>query len=195
MAIGPMKRAGVRVRNGTIVVPASCKATWITAHDDLEQTVPTTPLNPATISNAEFHWVKVPDGATRCIVRAKYTKSATVTTSPVVRIIGACPGESAVDKAPPSGEYINEDGSFPDDGTIEFMRLDLAASAGTGTTLTLVSSGADLMFDAHATPKAYSDPTSLTPIDLLGSWYVGIVPVTAANVSTGVVVGQIMFMN
>lgn len=193
MAIGAAAGGSVKTGSGQVVIPASCKGIWITAHDDLEQTVPTTPLNPATISNAEFHWVKVPEGATRAILRAQYTQSATVTTDPVVRLYGVYPSETAVFDL--RGEIINEDGSFDNDGTILFMRLDLAATAGTGITLDLVTSGTGLMFDAHATPKAYSDPPTITPYDLLGAWYIGVVPVTAANVSAGVVKAQVLFIN
>lgn len=193
MAIGSMNRGGVTTGYDKVVVPTSCRGTWIVTNDDLEQTVPATPLNPATITSQYCHWVKVPSGAGKVIPRAKYTKSATVTTDPVIRIYGAFPGPSTVFKG--NGEFINDDGSFTDDGTIEFMRLDLAATAGTGITLDLVTSGASMMFDAHATPKAYSDPASITPIDLLGAWYVIACPVTASATDTGVVVCELLFMN
>lgn len=195
MAIGAAKGGNVKVDSSArIVIPASCKGVWLVANDDLEQVVPATPLNPATIADATFHWIRVPEGSTRCILRAQYSAAATVTTDPVVRVIGAYPGTGTVAYSK-SGDIISEDGSFPNDGTIRFMRLDLAASAGTGITLDLISSGTGLIIDAASTAKAYSDPTSVTPIDLLGAWYVGVVAVTAANVSTGVVACELLFIN
>lgn len=194
MAIGEAKGGNVkRDSSNPIVIPASCKGIWLVANDDLEQTVPATPLNPATIADSTFHWIKVPEGSTRCILRAQYTASATVTTDPIVRVIGAYPGVGAAYNK--TGDIINEDGSFPNDGTIRFMRLDLADTDGTGITLDLVSSGTGLIIDAASTAKAYSDPTSITPIDLLGAWYVGVVAVTAANVNTGVVACEVLFVN
>lgn len=193
MAIGSARGGNVKTGSGKVVIPASCKGIWITAHDDLEQTVPATPLNPATITDSTFHWVKVPEGATRCLLRAQATKTNTVTTDPIVRLYGVYPSEDAVfDKY---GDIINEDGSFDDDGTILFMRLDLAETAGTGITLDIETNHPNRMFDAHATPKAYSNPPTITPYDLLGAWYIGVVPLTASATSAGVVKAQVLFIN
>jgi len=195
MAIGAMNGGGVWTGSNQVVVPVSCRGVWHITNDDLVQAVPATPLNPATITSQYCHWVKVPNGAGKCIVRARSRKANTFTTDAVVRIIGAYCGPLTVINS--KGEFISEDGSMVNDGTIEFMRLDLAASTGTGITLDVADAGTNMMFDAASTPQAYSDPTTITPIDLLGAWYVMAVPVTAAayNSGTGTTPCELLFMN
>lgn len=197
MAIGSMVSAGAYKGACAPMVPSSVKGRWIICNDDLEQTVPAAPLNPAGITDASIHWVKVPDWASKVLLSARMTKAATVTTSPVVRLVGAYPSSigATLNQPPDPFSFINDNGSFPNDGTIRFMRLDLADSDGTGITLTLTSSGAGMMIDAASTAKAYADPPTITPYDLLGAWYVTMIPVTAANVDTGLVTGELMFLN
>lgn len=196
MAIGAMNGGSVRTGSNQVVVPASCKGIWVVTNDDLVQAVPATPLNPATITSAYCHWVKVPEASTRCLMRARARKANTYTTDPIVRLVGAYPAPTGcvMDKY---GQFINEDGSMPNDGTVEFMRLDLAASTGTGITLDCVDSGTSQMFDAATTAQAYTDPPTITPYDLLGAWYVMAIPVTAAvyNSGTGAVVCELLFLN
>lgn len=184
-----------------VVIPGSCYSGWVTANDDLTATVPSTPLNPAasTGTTSSCHWIEIGPGVTRCLIRARTRKANTWTTQPVVRLIGAFRSPTCVvdTKNVLSGAFINADGSMPNDGTVEFMRIDLAASTGTGITLTFVDSGANEMFDAATTAQAYSDPTTLTPYDLLGARYLLVMPITAGvyNSGTGTTPCEVLLMN
>lgn len=170
-------------RDGELVHPVSVKGSWVIANDDAEQVNSAAELlSPGTIDDSTFHWVRVGPGCGRVLVRARVTLAATVTTDPVVRIVGA---------------YGNLDSgnssSFPTDGTVQFMRLDNVDANAAGLTLDLVSSASGQMQDAT---YAYSDPMpSLDGIDLKGADYVGVLIETAANVNTGVVAVQILMLN
>lgn len=180
MAIGLARHANTTAPAGPIVYPASAGSTWIIANDDAETAQASTDLlRPAATDDATFHWVKAGPGCTRVLVRARQAVAATVTTSPVVRVMGAF--------GDPDG-----DGAFADDGTVRFLRLDNADFNATGVTLTLVSSGTGLNRD---TTYAYTDVSTLDGYDLKGSQYVGILVETAANVNSGTVPVEILFAN
>lgn len=168
---------------GQLVNPVSVKGTWVIANDDAEQVNSATELlYPASINDATFHWVKVGPGCGRVLVRARIAVAATVTTDPVVRIIGAYGSLVAGDNS-----------SFATDGTVQFMRLDNVDANAAGLTLDLVSSASGQMQDAT---YAYSDPLpDLDGIDLKGADYVGVLIETAANVNAGVVAVQLLMLN
>lgn len=181
MAIGEPRRGGVAYDGGgQVVYPASLRGLWVTANDDAETAQSETDLlRPAAVDDPTFHWVAVPFGATRVLVRARYDAEATVTASPVVRLVGA-------------DEYPLEDGTLADDGTVRFIRLDNRAADAEGVTLTLATSGGGLLRDGT---YAYSDPPTLDGYDLLGSRSVGVLVETAADVDTGAVAIELLFLN
>lgn len=180
MAIGSYLGANPSIQSGAATVPCSAKGDWIIANDDAETAQSATDLlRPAAIDDSVFHWVKVGPNATRVLVRARQAVGATVTTSPVVRVIGVYGTTS-------------DGATFADDGTVRFLRLDNADWNATGVTLTLVSSGTGLNRDAT---YAYTDVSTLDGYDLKGCMYVGIAVETAANVNSGTVPIEVLFIN
>lgn len=180
MAIGTFVSANP-AQSGPNVTVASVKGSWITANDDAETAQSATDLLvPAGIDDSVFHWIVVGPGATRALIRARALVGATVTTDPVVRLIGAY-------------GKINADGSFANDGTVKFLRLDNADANAAGLTLDLISSGANTLRDAT---YQYSDVLpSLDGVDLKGAHYVGVAVETAANVNTGTVQVELLLLN
>lgn len=186
MAIGSMLRAGVSTI-GQIIHTASIKGKWIVCHDNLEATAETAAvlLKPYSAVTTTLHWVKVPDGATRVMIRAKNDAAATTfTTSPAVVIMGAygTPNDA--------GEFS---GTVADAHYARFLRLDTADSNGAAVTLTLAATGnqEDASFE-------YSDVPTLDGYDLKGCDYVAMLVQTAANVTGGAlngVYGELMFLN
>lgn len=180
MAIGTYYSANTG-QTGPNVTVASVYGSWIIANDDAETAQSATDLLvPHGIDDATFHWVRVGPGCTRALVRARALVGATVTTDPVVRLIGAFGN-------------INADGSMPSDGTVNFLRLDNVDANAAGLTLDCVTSGSGLLRDAT---YMYTDPLpSLDGVDLRGANYVGVAVETAANVNTGVVAVQLLLLN
>lgn len=183
MAIGALRRANTVTEAGPIVYPASAKATWITANDDAETAQSAGDLlAPAAIDDSVFHWVKVGPGVTRVLIRARQAIAATVTTSPVVRVYGLWSDDEEVS------------GAFDTDGTggVRCLRLDNADANASGVTLTLVTSGTGLMQDSA---YAYTDVPTLDGYDLKGAPFVGVAVETAANVNSGTVPIEVLFVN
>lgn len=172
---------------GSPVYPSSVKGLWQVCHANLS-TIQTTAeqANPGSVTSTNVTWFKVPDNATRLIVRAKMdVGTTTVTTSPVVKIYAAYP----------SAELTTSSASTAWASGTEFMRLDASTLAATGTTLTLSATSNAQIKDSTF---IYSDPHSITGTDALGGWYVAVFATTAANVSGGantVVPAEIMFLN
>lgn len=196
MAIGAYIKASVRVAKGSAIMhQASVRGTWYQANDNLEAAQSAGELlSPASIALSTFHWVRVPDGATRILYRAKSDVAATtVVTSPIVQIWGAY-------------GIIGEDGSFSTtagtqalSGTdaaanfARFLRLDGITSGATGVTLTLAVTG--VLNDAS---YRYHEVADLTGVDLKGAEYVGIIVATAGSLTGGAsngVYGEILFIN
>ena len=181
MAIGVVINGNVGTGGAGAFVPCSARGSWTTVNEDAETAQSATDLlRPAAIDDAVFHWMKVGDGTSRCMVRARQAVAATVTTSPVVRVFAA---------------YGTPDssGAFADDGTVKFCRLDNVDWNAAGLTLTLVTSGTGLNRD---TSYAYTDVMpDLTGLDLKGAWYIGVAVETAANVDTGTVPIEVLLLN
>lgn len=155
-----------------------------TANDDLRTAQSAANLlHPFGITDSTFHWVKVPDLATRFYVRASTTSTlATVTTSPIVRIYGCI-----MDPAD-SGSTAT---------TAKMLRLDSYDANATGTTLTLVASRTGMQNDG----TNYFSNVAPTTISFTGGYptqgcrYVGVLCETAANIATSVAVtGDVIFM-
>lgn len=189
MAIGGQTRGGVQSGGMNVMMPASGGGTWVVVNDNAETAQSSTDLlRPAAIDDSTFHWCKVGDGATRCLVRARMTAdSNTVAQDPIIRVFGAY------------GTSINGDGSWPDTsaaataGDPRFLRLDNVDWNAAGLTIDLVTDGAGMNRDAT---YAYSDVVpDLTGLDLKGCQWVGVAVQQAADVSTGTVPIEILFLN
>lgn len=188
MAITSRTQGGVQNGSMPVHVIASARGNWVTVNDDAETAQSATDLlRPAAIDDSVFHWCEVRDGATRCLIRARMAIAATVTTSPVVRVFGAY------------GTSINGTGAWPDTsaaavaGDPYFLRLDNVDWNAAGLTLTLVTTGTGLNRDND---YAYTDVMpDLTGIDMKGCAWIGVAVETAANVDTGTVPIQLLFLN
>ena len=174
MAIGQTRRGGMpeSERRGT----GSVKGLWIVANDNAE-TAQTSgdELDPLAIDDETFHWVQVPEGATRALVRAKIDDEATVSTSPTFFLMGAYGGDPSDSNAK----------------GVTFMRLDNADADAEAVTLT-IETGANVVTDGT---WDISNPVDLDGYDLKGAWYIGLIVDTAASVSTGTVPIEVMFLN
>jgi hypothetical protein len=130
-------------------------------------------LYPATIATSSngVQWIRRGDLATRVLLRARFTKAATViSASPVVTLWGAYLPDGTTD--PTAGNWAT-------DGTVKFMRLDNVSPAAAGLTLTLVALGSGLHVDAS---YGYSDIPSLTGYDLMGcNWWTVLCGTAAAG--------------
>lgn len=173
---------------GQPVYPSSVKGGWAVCHADLSATAATAAqqANPGTVTSTNVTWVKVPDNATRFILRAKAAADiSAVTTQPIVKVYAAYPtselGTSSASTAWPTGT--------------EFMRVDASTLAASGTTLTLSATANALIKDSTF---IYSDPHSITGTDALGGWYIGVLTTQAgavSSVTSTVIPCEIMFLN
>jgi hypothetical protein len=158
----------------------------VTIHSDLEASAESAGnlLNPTSATvNANVVPIKVGNAVSKVVLRVRYDQGATVTTSPVVRFYGAYCSDAVA-------HTIESTGVIPTTGTCEFVRLDNADSGAAGVTLTL-----DATNDLRDSTYKYSDPISLTPMDLLGCRYLVALVSTAANTSTGAVVLRALLLN
>lgn len=184
MAIGLLKAIGTLL-SGT--KPVSCGSVqigpWVTIHDDEEATASTAAvlIRPLSETSGNVHAIRVPDGATRVLIRDKRTAATVIVASPVLRVYGVY-GEA------------NAEGWFADDGTIQVIRLD-RHTVGAGATLTLVQAT-----DIRDTTFQYSAPLIQTDdgtpwMDCKGAQYVFVLVETAANITAGTGVLQAAFLN
>jgi hypothetical protein len=188
MAIGSLIKSNVRSSGLQNVVVAAPKGQWVTVNDDARTAQGASVLlSPATVTDSVFHWVAVPEGVRKVLVRARMpVGTATVTTSPKVRVWGAFKTQAT------SGEVaIGSDGSFVNDGTIQFVRLDNATVSNAGVTLSLATSSR--LVDST---WSYSDVSTLSGYDTQGADYIGVmVDTAAAIVSSAAVEIQVLLLN
>lgn len=164
--------------SGNLVYPASVRGKWITIHNDLEQASGITGVRPLSVTSTDIIPIQVPVGATRVLFRARYANGATVTTSPIIVVYGVW------------GEL--DGGAFTEgNDQVQCARLDNQDNSAAGITVTL-----DGTNDVDDATYQYSDIVpSLTGLDLLGASYVFAYPTTVANVNSGVVLLQALFIN
>lgn len=181
MPLGTDRSANTSIR-GNITNIASAKATWVEAVDNASTAQSGTELlKPSSIDDATFHWIRVGDGVTRCIMRARCLASATGITSPVVRLVGMhC-----------SAAYRSSADALADPAT-RFVRLDNDDWNAVGKTLTLVDSGTNLHKDANDYMYSNSDSQAM---DLQGCAWVGVMVQTAAAATGGTVSVELLLMN
>ena len=166
-----------------VTSPVSLLTSWVVAHDNVAATAETstvlvTPLSYSSAANtALVHPIKVSQG-TRAALRARYpVGTATVTTSPVVRLyaVSELPNEA-------TGVFAS---------TAKVWRLDNDTSAGAGLTLTLDNTN-DIR---DATYKYSINGPSLLTYDMLGASCLLVLHETAANIGGGTVQIEVSILN
>lgn len=166
MAVSTTK---ANVLGGSTVVAASGKATSVVAITDATATAQTAAelMYPQSVTASAITVVKLGDGVTRALIRARLTTATTaVATSPVVRVF-AIIGDNADDWA---------------DGVP--FRLDNLDSDAAGKTLTLPASPSNTNMLRDGTYR-YSDAISLTATDLQGATHLVVLVETAASITGG----------
>lgn len=184
MAIGSLMRAGLAMLGLTPVVSGSAQiGPWVTIHDDAEASAASAAelIRPLSVTSSNVHALKVPPGATRVMIRARWSVAGAVTTSPVIRAYGVAGA-------------INASDWFEDDGTVSPVRIDRNATGAGGVTVTL-----DATNDLRDTNYSYSanaiHADDGTPwFDCKGSNYVFVLVATAGNV-VGSITLQAAFLN
>lgn len=184
MALGSARGANIR-HEGMATVSAGAGSTWIVANDDASTAQTGNALTPDAIADSTFHWVRR-GHASKMLMRAVMTEgTATVTTDPQVLVMGMW------------GTLSENEGTYAPNIGARFLRLDNVDAAASSITLDIVDGGSNLLNSSNAAGDDYvpvSDPNSLTPIDLKGCDYVGILVTTAASVSAGTVPIEILLM-
>lgn len=163
--------------SGLITYPASVQGTWVTLHGNLSATAETAAVlkRPATYAGSLVYPARVHPSTTRVLIRARYKQgTSTVTTSPIVRLYAAYG---------PDASFTASTGTFLDDGTVQFMRIDTGSSTGAGVTLTLTTTATDDKL--RDTTYRYSDAYDIAGTDLLGAKWIVALTETAANISGG----------
>lgn len=185
MAIGTATSLGVAERV-KVVVPCTVAAGTVVANSDVTAlTTFGTVGNYTTITGGGgICWVKVAQGVTRVKLRGRFPVASTVTTKPVVKLIGAASvGEIAL-----SSNAITS-------GSASFTRLDnVTSQVAAGLTVNLVAAGTTagtddvLRDDTYAYSDWLTNPlTGDVWFDLHGCQYVCVPVFTAAVISAGVV--------
>jgi len=141
-------------------VPTSAKGAWVTVHANAASAQSASDIyTPGAVTSANVIAIPLAKGTTRCFIRCRYANGATVTTSPVIRIISAY-GAGLIST------------TFPTDGTVKYL---IAASA---QTLTCTSAT-----DIRDGTYSYSALHSTTGTDLLGADYLIVFVETASSIT------------
>lgn len=173
MAIASLVRAGVSWLSGR-TAPGSSRilAPWQTIHENFESSAASAAelIRPLSVTSSDVHAVTVPEGASRMMVRARWTAAGAVTTSPVVRVYGVY-------------GTLNSSDWFADDGTAQIVRLDRNTTGAGGVTITL-----DATNDLRDTTYSYSanaihSDTGEPWMDCKGAPYAFVLCSTAGNVA------------
>lgn len=174
MAIGTAIKGTINAPQLKSVVSGSCFADWQTANSNLATVQSATEvLAPGVTNDSSVIPVRIPDGATRVLVRsARTTTAPTFTTQPVVQLWGI-------------------DNDSLDTYTGVPTRLDTTSSSASGITLTGTTSDAS----NSAGTAFYSDVSDNTGYDCLGCTWLFLIVKTASNYSTGTVSGMVKFLN
>lgn len=173
---------GICSPKGSASNPSSVETNWVQCHDNLEATADAASvyLKPYDSAKTSFHWVRVPDNATRVLVRGKVDAAATtIATAPIVAIIGAKGGDPVAATNNFSG--VHPTASAANANFAKYTRIDNADQNAAGITLTLCVTTAGFEDNTYV----YGDPYDLTGFDVKGSRYVGLMVLTAASVTGG----------
>ena len=182
---GVNRKVSPTLKGAECFIPVSTGGSWVIAHDDCKTAESAAELlNPLSIANTRFHWVRR-GHATRVFIRARVDAAlSAVATHPIVRIYGAFDNGS---NSQQDEGLILADGTAPTDGTVRVLRLDSLNTDDTGITLTLPVGTANTTRFKDSN-YSYSSIHSITGTDLIGADYFGVVVVTAASVTNGTTV-------
>lgn len=173
---------------GPIVQVCSVRGRFQVINTDLKTADTANLLKPWNITRSDVYWLKVPEGATRGLFRARDLATAVVTTSPVVRLWGAYPALPGRD-ADVAIRDSGMSGTITATNFAEFMRLDAADQNAAGFLLTFNATTNSI--DAT---YGYTNVFDLTGYDLKGASYIAMIVETAASV-VGAAMGQVLFLN
>lgn len=200
MALAPRTYGVVTTGAANVAVPTTAHGVWLTIHNDITATAATAAqlLRPLSVTSSNVRIVRVPSGAVRVRIRARYTAAVNVTTAAIVRVYGLTP------PLEPSSEFTatvtdtSTTFSFADDGTTGIDRVDADTANAAGVTLSPIASplGANIRDGTYS----YSDvfPYRSTPsmgYDLAGASYMMALVEQAAVLGSGAAVLQAMFIN
>ena len=192
MAIGEAKGANAGMGGRQPVSFVSPYREWVDANTDLEHAMADSEIRePSTIADSAVTWIKVGEGVSSALLRAKYTQAiSAAATSPGVRVVGAwLPNKPEMGIEEFRDTYSS---TFSSDSTADnygvFLRLDNADNDDATETTISIDPTHDFIDDDFK----YSDPTSLTNIDLQGCQFVTVFCTTAASVTgTGTLTAQL----
>lgn len=157
---------------GPANVSCSAKGSWVTVHANAASAQSASDLyTPGAVTSANVVPIRLGKGTTRVLLRCRYANGATVTTSPVVRIIAAY-GDGLITT------------TFPTDGTVRYM---IAASA---QTLTCTSAS-----DIRDGTYSYSPPHAAAGTDLLGADYLIVFVETASSITGATQIVEALLIN
>lgn len=183
--MGAGKRVGQDISGGGGQFGAWAQTEWAIIHADLKAAKPADSvlLRPATYSDSNVTPVRVPPTASRVLLRARYaTAISAVATNPIVSVYGVYGPESG---------YTESTGAFADDGTMRFVRLDIAMGY-SGNTTGAYSCAMDATNDlrdgtykygAIAGDYAGNNPAWAAGLDLRGCKWLFALTTTAASVT------------
>lgn len=182
MAIGTVAAGSVPVL-GQVVYPSSVRGRWVTLNSNAKTAVANASdlLTPTAVVASQAFWTKVPEAATRVLIRHAYT--GTAGTDPVVRLIGAYPVADLIGVT--TANQFSATATDTDYAT--YLRLDNVDQNAAGVTL------ADANPWTDGTNKRGAPP-NLTGYDLLGCSYVtALIETASATVTLSWIEG--LFLN
>lgn len=164
-------RSAIKTSGARRSAPGSVKTDWVVAHANTtaaDTTYLLDPLNASVSSNV--YAVPIPDGATRVLIRQKFTvSSATPSTNAVVYL------------------WVADENGIP-------TRIDNATESGTGVTLTVNNTATNSAKDSSGT-FYYGDLPSLEGYDCLGGKTLYVLVATASNHSSATQQAVVAFLN
>jgi len=187
MALNTVSPGGAKFLAGQVVYPCSVKGLWTTIHNNLIATASSAAnlVKPYNMADTNAILVRVPDNATRCIIRGKCAVALSVaTTSPVINVFGMFTASND----------LKTGDALPADATFERLDItDPAAANATGQTLTFTISSANTAIQ----DATYNYSQKTASIDLKGASYVMILVATAGATLTngGTPTAEVMFLN
>lgn len=171
--MGAVCGSSVDFSAGSIVYPAGIQSSWTVIHGNLTATAEsgTALVRPSTYAGADVYPMSVHASGARLFLRARHDPGVTnVATAPKVRIYGAYG---------PDASFTPSTGTFLDDGSVTWVRLDNNAAATAATALTFSYSG------FRDTTYRYTDLIASDGYDLRGCKWVVALTETAAATFTG----------
>ena len=200
MALAARTYGNVSTGAAQLAVPTTAHGTWVTIHGNIAATASTATvlLRPLSETSSNVRIMRVPSGAVRIRIRARYTAAINVTTAGIVRVYGLTPPLEPSTEFTATVTDTTSTFSFADDGTTGVDRVDADTANAAGVTLSPIAS--PLATNIRDSTYSYSDvfPARSTPsmgYDLAGASYVMLLVEQAAVLGSGSGIVQAMFIN